>query len=41
VKLVGDRLKKYHIRTRDGYRLQPTRFSAASAAESLSESASR
>jgi VWFA-related protein len=41
VRLVGDRLKKYHIRTRDGYRLQPTRFSAASAAESLSESASR
>jgi Ca-activated chloride channel family protein len=41
VRLVRDRLKKYHIRTRDGYRLQPTRFSAASAAESLSESASR
>jgi VWFA-related protein len=41
VKLVGDRLKKYHIRTRDGYRLQPTRFSAASAPESTSESASR
>jgi VWFA-related protein len=25
VKLVGDRLKKYHIRTRDGYRWQPRR----------------
>jgi Ca-activated chloride channel family protein len=29
VKLVGDRLKKYHIRTRNGYRPQPTRFSAS------------
>jgi len=29
VKLVGDRLKKYHIRTRNGYRPQPNRFSAA------------
>src|SRR6202045_5546643 len=28
VKLVGDRLKKYHIRTRNGYRPQPQRFSA-------------
>jgi hypothetical protein len=27
VKLVGDRLKKYHIRTRNGYRPQPNRFS--------------
>jgi VWFA-related protein len=26
VKLVGDRLKKYHIRTRNGYRPQPNRF---------------
>jgi len=28
VKLVGDRLKKYRVRTRQGYRPQPTRFSA-------------
>lgn len=28
VKLVGEHLKKYHIRTRNGYRPQPTRFSA-------------
>jgi len=28
VKLVGDRLKKYKIRTRNGYRLQPSRFSS-------------
>ncbi len=27
VKLVGDRLKKYKVRTRNGYRPQPTRFS--------------
>ena len=27
VKLVGDRLKKYRIRTRDGYRPQPVGFS--------------
>jgi VWFA-related protein len=31
VKLVGDRLKKYHIRTRDGYRPQPFEFSTATA----------
>ena len=30
VKLVGERLKKYHIRTRDGYRPQPARLSAES-----------
>jgi len=30
VKLVGDRLSKYHIRTRSGYRPQPNRFSAGS-----------
>jgi VWFA-related protein len=34
VKLVGERLKKYHIRTRDGYRPQPSRFSATRAAAS-------
>jgi VWFA-related protein len=38
VKLVGDRLKNYHIRTRDGYRPQPTRFPAAGAAAAMSES---
>ena len=27
VKLVGDRLKKYKVRTRNGYRPQPSRFS--------------
>jgi Ca-activated chloride channel homolog len=36
VKLVGDRLKKYHIRTRNGYRPQPARLSAgASPAASM------
>jgi Ca-activated chloride channel family protein len=34
VKLVGEKLKKYHIRTRDGYRPQPSRFSATPAADS-------
>src|SRR5690348_12276271 len=38
VKLVGERLKKYHIRTRNGYRPQPNRFSAGSAPGSLAES---
>jgi Ca-activated chloride channel family protein len=28
VKLMGDQLKKYKVRTRNGYRPQPTRFSA-------------
>ncbi|HLV85939.1 MAG TPA: VWA domain-containing protein [Candidatus Sulfotelmatobacter sp.] len=28
VKLVGDQMKKYRVRTRQGYRPQPTRFSA-------------
>jgi VWFA-related protein len=28
VKLVGDQAKKYKVRTRNGYRLQPTRFSS-------------
>ena len=36
VKLVGERLKKYHIRTRNGYRAQPNRFSAGMAAASAS-----
>jgi Ca-activated chloride channel family protein len=38
VKLVGEHLKKYHIRTRNGYRPQPIQFSAGSAPASLSES---
>jgi len=38
VKLVGERLKSYHIRTRNGYRPQPTRFPATGAAASMSES---
>ncbi len=37
VKLVGERLKKYHIRTRNGYRPQPSRFSVGSATASASE----
>jgi VWFA-related protein len=36
VKLVGEHLKKYHIRTRNGYRPQPSRFSAGAAAASAS-----
>jgi VWFA-related protein len=36
VKLVGDQLKKYKVRTRNGYRPQPNRFSGESKA-SLSE----
>jgi Ca-activated chloride channel homolog len=32
VKLVGERLKKYHIRTRNGYRPQPVRFSGSTSA---------
>jgi Ca-activated chloride channel homolog len=39
VKLVGDRLKKYHIRTRNGYRPQPNRFSAGVARASASGTA--
>src|SRR2546429_4808585 len=27
VQLVGERLKQYHVRTRNGYRLRPNRFS--------------
>jgi len=38
VKLAGDRLKKYHIRTRNGYRPQPARISAAGAPAAQSES---
>jgi len=39
VKLVGERLKKYHIRTRNGYRPQPRRFSVGSATASASDTA--
>ena len=39
VKLNGERLKKYHIRTRNGYRPQPSRFSVGSATASASEAA--
>jgi hypothetical protein len=28
VKLLGDQMKRYKIRTRNGYRLQPSRFSS-------------
>jgi Ca-activated chloride channel homolog len=38
VKLIGDRLKKYHIRTRNGYRPQPARSSAVGAPAAQSES---
>jgi len=34
VKLVGDRVKGYHIRTRSGYRPQPTRISLGNASGS-------
>src|SRR5947208_5264201 len=39
VQLVGDRLKKYHVRTRNGYRPRPNRFSADNVPPSTSESA--
>jgi Ca-activated chloride channel homolog len=35
VKLVGERLKKYRVRTRNGYRPQPNRFSAETQSASL------
>ncbi|MCU1298672.1 MAG: hypothetical protein JWO91_2950 [Acidobacteriaceae bacterium] len=38
VKLIGNHMKKYHIRTRDGYRLQPMRFSAGTIPTSQPES---
>lgn len=37
VKLVGDRLKAYHIRTRNGYRPKPNRFSAEAATTAQAE----
>jgi Ca-activated chloride channel homolog len=33
VKLLGDHLKNYHVRTRNGYRPQPSRFSAGNVSE--------
>jgi Ca-activated chloride channel family protein len=38
VKLAGERLKKYHIRTRNGYRPQPARLSAVGAPAAQPES---
>jgi Ca-activated chloride channel homolog len=38
VQLVGEHGKKYHIRTRNGYRPRPNRFSADSEPASTSES---
>jgi Ca-activated chloride channel homolog len=38
VKLMSEKLKKYHVRTRDGYRLQPSRFSAGTNVPSVSGS---
>ncbi len=35
VKLVGDHVKKYHIRTRDGYRWEPRRFASGATRSSL------
>lgn len=39
VKLNGDRLKKYHIRTRNGYRPQPARLSAGAVPNAQPQSA--
>jgi VWFA-related protein len=41
VKLVGDNLKKYHIRTRNGYRPQPNRFTAAAVSPAAPEPAAQ
>jgi len=40
VKLLGERQKKYRIRTRDGYRPLPTRFAAANASTPVPQSGS-
>jgi Ca-activated chloride channel family protein len=37
VKLIGEGAKKYHVRTRNGYRPQPNRFSNESAPSTVSE----
>ena len=39
VKLVGDENKKYHVRTRTGYRLAPTRFASDTASASTQQQA--
>ena len=39
VKLVGDRIKNYHIRTRNGYRPQPARFTGGGVPSAPSNSA--
>jgi Ca-activated chloride channel family protein len=41
VKLVGDPLKKYKVRTRNGYRPQPSRFSSDNKEESLGVASSK
>jgi Ca-activated chloride channel homolog len=41
VKLTSERAKKYHIRTRDGYLLEPGQFSPRSATTSLTDSATK
>jgi len=38
IQLLGERLKKYHIRTRNGYRPRPNRFSAGNEPAPTSES---
>ena len=38
VKLVGEHMKKYHVRTRNGYRPLPNRFSAESTSASAGDS---
>lgn len=38
VRLMGDHLKNYHVRTRNGYRPQPNRFSAGNGSEGSAES---
>src|SRR5439155_26393251 len=38
VQLIGQRLKKYRVRTRNGYRPRPSRYSAGNASASTSES---
>jgi len=38
VKLIGDRLRGCHVRTRNGYRPQPSHFSVGGEAQAASES---
>jgi len=38
---VGDPLKKYKVRTRNGYRPQPSRFSSDNKEESLGVASSK